>query len=60
MYTLNIHTEETLQAKIDNINEWIDNHYPSHYLWRQKKQALNYYTTKLGVLTHNQAAYIHA
>lgn len=60
MYTLNIHTEETLQSKINELNAWLDNHYPAHYMWKQKVQARNYYTTQMGVLMHTGQTHINA
>lgn len=60
MFTLTPHTATSLQEKIDTLNNWLENHYPAHYLYQQKKQARDYYVNKYIELQEHKVSYINA
>ena len=60
MWMPNVYTKDTLKARIDELNCWLQNHYPAHYLYRSKKQAIAYYTQKLSDLEELKISHISA
>lgn len=40
-------TAPALETRVKNLNDWLQNHPTTHYLYAQKKQNRDYYVRKL-------------
>ncbi len=57
---LKIHTKPELEAKIAELNNWLNHFNPRHHLYRRKKLANTYYVEKLIELEDNNLTVIRA
>lgn len=57
---LKIHTKPELEVKIAELDNWLNHFTPAHYLYNRKKQAHNYYISKLIELEENNVNVIRA
>jgi len=60
MWKPNVHTKTSLETRIGEIKCWLKHHYPAHYLYQSKKQAMAYYSQKLGEMEELKINQIHA